>query len=131
MMVIPFLVKAHDQSVRVEFVVKRGGWWCSVLVEQNGERGRSTIEGEEEVWKASGWRFPFIGGRERAQVVGKRWWNSQSYGGGEWQLRSLSDEDMSFMDTTTSSWNDTTTSFKYSNFVLMFFHQLFSEPIAT
>jgi hypothetical protein len=51
MIVIPFLVKVHDQSVRVEFVVKRGGWWCLVLVEENGERGRSTIEGRRRCGK--------------------------------------------------------------------------------
>jgi hypothetical protein len=35
------------------------------------------------------------------------------------------DEDMPFMDTTTSSWGDTKTSFKYGKLVLMFFYQLF------
>jgi hypothetical protein len=35
------------------------------------------------------------------------------------------DEDMHFIDTTTSSWSDTKTSFKYGKLVLMFFHQLF------
>jgi hypothetical protein len=32
------------------------------------------------------------------------------------------DEDMPFMDTTTSLWSDTKTSFKYGKFILMFFH---------
>jgi hypothetical protein len=32
------------------------------------------------------------------------------------------DEDMPFMGTTTSSWSDTKTSFKYSKLILMFFH---------
>jgi hypothetical protein len=77
------------------------------------------------VRKASRWKFPFIGGQERAQAVGKGWWNSHSYGGDEWQLRPLSDEDMPFKDITTSSWNDTTTYFKYGKFVFMFFYQLF------
>jgi hypothetical protein len=40
------------------------------------------------------------------------------------------DDDMFFMDTTTSAWSGTKTSFKYGNLVLMFFHQLFWEPIA-
>jgi hypothetical protein len=35
------------------------------------------------------------------------------------------DEDMSFMDTTTSSCSDMKTSFKYGKLVLMFFHQVF------
>jgi hypothetical protein len=39
--------------------------------------------------------------------------------------------DMPFMDKTTFSWSDTKTSFKYGKLVLMFFHQLFQEPIAT
>jgi hypothetical protein len=34
-------------------------------------------------------------------------------------------EDTPFMDTTTSSWNDTKTSFKYDKLILMFFNQLF------
>jgi hypothetical protein len=34
------------------------------------------------------------------------------------------DEDMSFMDTTTSSWSDTKTSLKYGK-LLMVFNQLF------
>jgi hypothetical protein len=35
------------------------------------------------------------------------------------------DEDIPFMDTTTSSWCDTKTSFKYDKLILIFFHQLF------
>jgi hypothetical protein len=35
------------------------------------------------------------------------------------------DEHMPFMDTTTSQWSDTKTSFKYGKLILMFFHQLF------
>jgi hypothetical protein len=41
------------------------------------------------------------------------------------------DEDMPFIDTTTSSWSNTKTRFKYGKLILMFFHQLFREPIAT
>jgi hypothetical protein len=40
------------------------------------------------------------------------------------------DEDMPFMDTTTSSWSGTKRSFKYGTLVLMFFHKLFLELIA-
>jgi hypothetical protein len=40
-------------------------------------------------------------------------------------LEGEDNEDMPFMDTTTSSWNDTMTSFKYGKFVLMFFYKLF------
>jgi hypothetical protein len=36
-----------------------------------------------------------------------------------------------FMDTTTSSWSDTKTYFKYGKLILMFFHQLFCELMAT
>jgi hypothetical protein len=36
-----------------------------------------------------------------------------------------SDKDMPFMDTTTFSWSDTKTSFKYGKLILLFFHQLF------
>jgi hypothetical protein len=40
-------------------------------------------------------------------------------------LEGEDDEDMPFIDTTTSSWSDTKTSFKYGKLILMFFHQLF------
>jgi hypothetical protein len=38
---------------------------------------------------------------------------------------------MSCMDTTTSSWSDTKTYFKYGKHVFLLFHQLSWEPIAT
>jgi hypothetical protein len=37
----------------------------------------------------------------------------------------VSDEDMPIVDTTTSSFSDTKTSFKYGKLILMFFHQLY------
>jgi hypothetical protein len=43
----------------------------------------------------------------------------------------LHDEDIYCMDTTTSSWSNSKTYFKYGNLVLMFFYQLSLEPIDT
>jgi hypothetical protein len=40
-------------------------------------------------------------------------------------LMDLTNDDMPFVDTTTYSWNDTMTSFKYGKFVLLFSYQLF------
>jgi hypothetical protein len=39
--------------------------------------------------------------------------------------RGVSNEDMTFMDTITSSWSDTKIFFKYGKLILMFFYQLF------
>jgi hypothetical protein len=40
--------------------------------------------------KVLGWRFPFIGGQERAQAVVKMRWKDQSYcGSGVWRFRPL------------------------------------------
>jgi hypothetical protein len=41
------------------------------------------------------------------------------------------DENISCMDTTTSLWMNLKTYFKYRKLVLMFFHQLFQELVAT
>jgi hypothetical protein len=41
------------------------------------------------------------------------------------------DQDIPCMDTTTFSWSETKTNFEYGNLVLMLFHQLSWEPIAT
>jgi hypothetical protein len=47
------------------------------------------------------------------------------------QIEGEDDEDMSFMDTTISSCSDMKTSFKHGKLVLMFFHQVFRDPITT
>jgi hypothetical protein len=46
-------------------------------------------------------------------------------------LKGEEDEDITCMDTTTSSWSDTKTHFKYDKLVLMSFRQLSWEPIAS
>jgi hypothetical protein len=45
MMVNSFLGEAEHERVRAELAMKRGGQWRSVLVEKDGERGRSSVEG--------------------------------------------------------------------------------------
>jgi hypothetical protein len=45
MMKIPFLGKVEHERVKAELVMKGGGRWHSVLVEKDGERGRSSVEG--------------------------------------------------------------------------------------
>jgi hypothetical protein len=39
------LVVVRRGEVRVEFTMEKGGWRCSVSVEKDGERGKSSIEG--------------------------------------------------------------------------------------
>jgi hypothetical protein len=45
MVVNPFLGEAEHEKVGAELVMKRGRQWHSVSVEENEERGRSSVEG--------------------------------------------------------------------------------------
>jgi hypothetical protein len=76
----PFLGEAGHEKVGAELTTKRGGWWRSVSVEKNGERGRSSGEGWRrcKLLRVSGGSFYKV--RGGAQAVGKGggmpelWW---------------------------------------------------------
>jgi hypothetical protein len=71
-MKIPFLGKAEHERVRVELMMKRGGWWCSMSVERDGERERSSVKG----WRRCGLL------RASGRGFYKGWRVSQAMGGG-------------------------------------------------
>jgi hypothetical protein len=68
---VPFLWKAEHKRVGAELSMKRGRWWCLMLVEKDGERGRSSIEGRIRcgLLQASG--STFYRDRIGAQAVGR------------------------------------------------------------
>jgi hypothetical protein len=64
------LVVVRCGEVGVMLTTEKGRWWCSVPVEKDGERGKSSVEGWRRCGVLWGRVLHFIGPREGLQGSG-------------------------------------------------------------